>query len=102
VPPSYEFRIRLGDSVTIPNCGIPCDSYYFSDPASRRFARLWIGLWSCLCAASTLFTVLTFLIDTARFQYPERPIIFLSACYFVVAITYIAGFILNDNLHFSS
>ncbi|CAL8068101.1 unnamed protein product [Calicophoron daubneyi] len=98
VPPSFEFQIRMGGGQIIPDCGIPCDDFLFSDPSSRRFSRLWIGLWSCLCAASTLFTVLTFLIDMPRFQYPERPIIFLSACYLMVALTYVAGFILNDKV----
>ncbi|THD25582.1 Frizzled 1 [Fasciola hepatica] len=96
VPPSFEFRIRMGSGQIIPDCGIPCNDFLFSDSSSRRFSRLWIGLWSCLCAASTLFTVLTFLIDMPRFQYPERPIIFLSFCYLMVALTYVAGFILND------
>ncbi|CAH8653922.1 unnamed protein product [Dicrocoelium dendriticum] len=98
VPPSFEFRIRMGGGQVIPDCGIPCNDFLFNDPSSRRFSRLWIGLWSCLCAASTLFTVLTFLIDMPRFQYPERPIIFLSACYLMVALTYVAGFILNDKV----
>ncbi|KAF7234302.1 hypothetical protein EG68_04046 [Paragonimus skrjabini miyazakii] len=98
VPPSFEFRIRMGSGQVIPDCGIPCSDFLFSDSSSRRFSRLWIGLWSCLCAASTLFTVLTFLIDMPRFQYPERPIIFLSACYLMVALTYVAGFILNDKV----
>lgn len=98
VPPSFDFRIRMEGGQVIPDCGIPCNEFLFSDSSSRRFSRLWIGLWSCLCAASTLFTVLTFLIDMPRFQYPERPIIFLSACYLVVALTYVAGFILNDKV----
>ncbi|KER27267.1 hypothetical protein T265_05670 [Opisthorchis viverrini] len=98
VPPSFDFRIRMEGGQVIPDCGIPCNEFLFSDSSSRRFSRLWIGLWSCLCAASTLFTVLTFLIDMPRFQYPERPIIFLSACYLVVALTYVAGFILNDKM----
>ncbi|VDP90329.1 unnamed protein product [Echinostoma caproni] len=99
VPPSFEFRIRMGSGQIIPDCGIPCNDFLFSDSSSRRFSRLWIGLWSCLCAASTLFTVLTFLIDMPRFQYPERPIIFLSFCYLMVALTYVAGFILNDKVN---
>ncbi|XP_006820151.1 frizzled-2 [Saccoglossus kowalevskii] len=73
-------------------CGAPCESMFFSG-AQLEFARIWIGIWSILCAASTLFTVSTFLIDMPRFRYPERPIIFLSACYFMVAVTYVVGFV---------
>uniref|UniRef100_A0A8C1VJN7 Frizzled class receptor 9a n=1 Tax=Cyprinus carpio TaxID=7962 RepID=A0A8C1VJN7_CYPCA len=35
------------------------------------------------------FTVLTFLLDPQRFQYPERPIIFLSMCYNVYSVAFI-------------
>ncbi|CAH8652114.1 unnamed protein product [Schistosoma rodhaini] len=98
VPPSFEFRVRMGRNQIIQDCGIPCGDFLFGDSSSRKFSRLWIGLWSFLCAASTSFTVLTFLIDMPRFQYPERPIIFLSACYLMVALTYVAGFILNDSV----
>lgn len=34
-------------------------------------------------------TLTTFLIDTERFKYPERPIVFLSACYFMVSMGYL-------------
>ncbi|VDN12149.1 unnamed protein product [Dibothriocephalus latus] len=106
VPTSFEFRIRLSNNLIIPNCGMPCKRHLFNDPSWTKFSRLWIGLWSGLCAASTLFTVLTFLIDMNRFQYPERPIIFLSFCYLVVAVTYITGLSFGDKpliilIHFS-
>nr|XP_010950629.1 PREDICTED: frizzled-8-like [Camelus bactrianus] len=68
---------------------------YFG-PEELRFSRTWIGIWSVLCCASTLFTVLTYLVDMRRFSYPERPIIFLSGCYFMVAVAHVAGFLLED------
>jgi frizzled protein 5/8 len=40
-------------------------------------------------------TLTTFLIDTERFKYPERPIVFLSACYFMVSIGYLVRVILG-------
>jgi len=38
-----------------------------------------------------LFTMLTFLIETSRFRYPERPIIFLSGCYMIISLAYLIG-----------
>lgn len=70
------------------NCVAPCDGAFFG-VEERRFARFWIGLWSTMCCLSTTLTVLTFLVDRQRFRYPERSIIFLSACYAVVSIGYI-------------
>jgi frizzled protein 5/8 len=57
--------------------------------------QVWIALWSGLCFVSTLMTLTTFLIDTERFKYPERPIVFLSACYFMVSIGYLVRVILG-------
>ena len=45
-------------------------------------------VWASLCCFSTLLTVTTFVIDTSRFKYPERPIIFLSVCYFIQSVAY--------------
>ncbi|NWR64861.1 FZD5 protein, partial [Bucorvus abyssinicus] len=82
--PLYN-RIRTGQ---VPNCAIPCYQPYFTQD-EKTFATFWIGLWSILCFLSTSTTVATFLIDMERFKYPERPIIFLSACYLFVSVGYI-------------
>lgn len=85
------------------DCGAPCEVskpnglMYFLEE-ELRFGRLWVGIWSVLCCMSTLFTVLTYLVDMRRFRYPERPIIFLSGCYFMVAVAYVAGFLLEDRV----
>ncbi|XP_035264417.1 frizzled-5 [Anguilla anguilla] len=78
-------RVRAGP---LPNCALPCHQPYFS-PDERAFTAFWVGLWSVLCFVSTLTTVATFLIDMERFRYPERPIIFLAACYLFVSLGYI-------------
>ncbi|KAL1517391.1 hypothetical protein ABEB36_001160 [Hypothenemus hampei] len=72
----------------VPNCAFPCKETYFS-PEEKEFASIWISLWSGLCAISTLMTLTTFFIETERFKYPERPIVFLSACYFLVSVGYL-------------
>ncbi|XP_048883082.1 frizzled-2-like [Brienomyrus brachyistius] len=98
VPQYLNYRF-LGEE----HCGAPCEPskphgmMYFSQE-EQKFARIWIGIWSILCCASTLFTVLTYLVDMKRFSYPERPIIFLSGCYTMVSVAYIAGFLLEDRV----
>ncbi|CAL4114327.1 unnamed protein product, partial [Meganyctiphanes norvegica] len=72
----------------IDDCALPCQAVYFTDD-ERTFAQVWISTWAILCFLSTLTTITTFLIDMERFKYPERPIIFLSGCYFMVSIGYI-------------
>uniref|UniRef100_A0A3P8X2P0 Frizzled class receptor 8 n=1 Tax=Cynoglossus semilaevis TaxID=244447 RepID=A0A3P8X2P0_CYNSE len=82
-------RVKTGQ---ILNCAMPCHNPYFTQE-ERTFTALWIGLWSLLCFISTFATVATFLIDMDRFKYPERPIIFLSACYMFVSVGYIVRLI---------
>ncbi|XP_035535790.1 frizzled-7-like [Morone saxatilis] len=98
VPPYLNYHF-LGAK----DCGAPCEVskpnglMYFREE-ELKFGRLWVGIWSVLCGVSTLFTVLTYLVDMRRFRYPERPIIFLSGCYFMVAVAYGAGFLLEDRV----
>uniref|UniRef100_A0A8C7X5B8 Frizzled class receptor 1 n=1 Tax=Oryzias sinensis TaxID=183150 RepID=A0A8C7X5B8_9TELE len=98
MPPYLNYHF-LGQE----NCGAPCEPkrahgmMYFSQE-ELKFSRIWIGIWSVLCCASTLFTVLTYLVDMKRFSYPERPIVFLSGCYTMVSVAYIAGFLLEERV----
>ncbi|XP_011302238.1 frizzled-2 [Fopius arisanus] len=89
VPEEHGYSLKVGGKV-VRNCGAPCDGMFFSEQ-ERRFSRAWVGTWASLCAVSCFFTFLTFLIDTDRFRYPERPIIFLSVCYLMVALVYVVG-----------
>ncbi|KAK9879425.1 hypothetical protein WA026_006493 [Henosepilachna vigintioctopunctata] len=96
VPEVLEYSFRVGDRVE-KNCGAPCRMMFFSEH-KRQFAKVWVGIWALLCSVSCLFTVCTFLIDNDRFRYPERPIIFLSLCYLMVAIAYVIGFLAGDSI----
>ena len=71
------------------SCAPRCDRDVYFQQDDKEFAMLWIGIWSVLCFICTSLTVLTFLIDRARFKYPERPIIFLSMCYMMYSIAYL-------------
>ncbi|KAM9368818.1 frizzled-2 [Phaethornis superciliosus] len=97
--PSYLNYKFLGEK----DCAAPCeptrpDGHMFFNEDEIRFARIWILIWSVLCCASTFFTVTTYLVDMQRFRYPERPIIFLSGCYTMVSVAYIAGFVLEERV----
>lgn len=83
--PTYNEVITGGVKGCLPSCRNPA----FSGKSDQTFTTFWLGLWAVLCVLSTLATVATFLADSTRFQYPERPIIYLSACYLMVAIGYL-------------
>lgn len=81
-PPDFT-RAREPSSVTCsPKCGR--DAYYRAD--DKLFAERWMVLWAWMCFISTLFTLLTFWAEPARFRYPERPVVFLSLCYNAIAL----------------
>ncbi|KAM3585711.1 uncharacterized protein V6R79_025128 [Siganus canaliculatus] len=103
-PPQLQVTPDLGFRfLGVKDCGAPCEAsrpgglMYFW-PEELKFGRLWVGIWSSLCCASSLFTVLSFLLDTSRFPYPQRPIVFLSGCYFMVGLVYAVGFLLEDSV----
>ncbi|KAH9490470.1 Frizzled-10-A [Bulinus truncatus] len=70
-------------------CAPRCDVDVLFRQEDKDFAQIWMIVWSSLCCLSTLLTVTTFAVDTSRFKYPERPIIFLSVCYLVQTFAYI-------------
>jgi frizzled protein 1/7 len=91
-----RYRLQIGN-VLDENCGMPCAGEDALLSASKFPHVRYVVLTAAItCLLSTLFTVLTFLVDMPRFRYPERPIIYLSACYSVIAITYIVGFGVGD------
>ncbi|XP_017516099.3 frizzled-9 [Manis javanica] len=70
-----------------PRCGPGIEVFW--SRRDKNFALVWMAVWSALCFFSTAFTVLTFLLEPQRFQYPERPIIFLSMCYNVYSLAFL-------------
>ncbi|XP_078001568.1 frizzled-10-A-like [Glandiceps talaboti] len=76
-------------------CAPRCDTDVYYQKSDKDFTETWLGIWGVLCCASAVCTVLTFCVDRSRFKYPERPIIFLSMCYFVYSIAYIVRLVVG-------
>lgn len=74
-------------------CALRCDADFLFSQSEKQFTEIWMAIWAGLCFLTTAMTVLTFAIDTVRFRYPERPIIFLSICYNIFSIAYIVRLI---------
>uniref|UniRef100_A0A1I7TYI1 Frizzled-8 n=1 Tax=Caenorhabditis tropicalis TaxID=1561998 RepID=A0A1I7TYI1_9PELO len=71
----------------VSNCAYSCHSPSLAE--NRTLVNNWMGFWSITCCVLAAFTFLTFLIETDRFQYPERPIFMLAFCQLMVAIGFI-------------
>eukprot|EP00111_Clytia_hemisphaerica_P021634 TCONS_00063634-protein len=76
----------------LPPCVLPCKQFYFKEDEAN-FVTFWLGLWSIIAFIGTLITIATFFIDRSRFTQAERPIVFMSFCYFLVAFGYIVRLI---------
>ncbi|RWS29368.1 Frizzled-8-like protein [Leptotrombidium deliense] len=81
----YYNRVETGSVI---NCLKPCNSVFFPEK-QQSLAALWVTVFAIACAVTTSLTVLTFITDPERFRYPERSIIYLSACYLMVSIGFI-------------
>ncbi|XP_022671194.1 frizzled-5-like isoform X3 [Varroa destructor] len=79
----------------LPQCAQPCRNMYFSKD-DQLFTYYWLLLWSVVCLASSSTTILSGLIDSSRFPYPERPVIYISLCYFFISIGYLLGIYLGN------
>ncbi|CRL00025.1 CLUMA_CG013313, isoform A, partial [Clunio marinus] len=95
-PPVMGYELNVAGKV-VKDCGAPCNSLFF-DENERTTLRYWISSWAALCVASCLFTILTFIIDSSRFRYPERPIVFLAICYLIVGMAYVSGLGAGDTV----
>ncbi|XP_076045581.1 frizzled class receptor [Oratosquilla oratoria] len=96
VPKNFKYRLRIG-SVEAPDCGAPCHGMFFTD-AQLTFSRQWVGAWAAVCIVSCTFTIASFLVDVRRFRYPERPIIWISGCYWFIGVVFVVGLIQGDKV----
>ena len=100
VPPDHEYQLSIGRAprvVNVSNCGAPCYRLFFNGDDINQM-QLWVGIWAIVSFISTLFTIITFCMDTTRFPYPEKPIIYLSMCYLIIAVVYIIGWAFDDSI----
>ncbi|GFS09269.1 frizzled-4 [Elysia marginata] len=74
-------------------CALMCHEHDAFSADNKQFAHVWMSVWAIICFISTLFTVLTFLLDARRFQYPERPIVLMATCYNIYSIAYLVRLI---------
>ncbi|XP_008308022.1 frizzled-4 [Cynoglossus semilaevis] len=83
-PDQYTW-LKQTESCTL-QCGYDSGLYR---RGAKVFTDAWMAVWAVLCFVSTTLTVLTFLLDSQRFSYPERPIIFLSMCCNLYSVAYL-------------
>lgn len=93
--PDQYIWLKQTESCTL-QCGYDSGLYR---RGTKVFTDAWMAVWAVLCFLSTTLTVLTFLLDSQRFSYPERPIIFLSMCCNLYSVAYLVS-VINEMLIF--
>lgn len=98
-PKNFEvasYTLRLNGK-TYNNCAMPCEDVLL-DKNTTPIVKLSTGILAIICIVSTVFTCMTFLVDTKRFKYPTRPIIIIAFCQFIVAACYFIGFLTSNSI----
>ena len=56
---------------------------------------IWLVVWAGLCLVSTLFSLLTFLLDMSVMQYPEKVIIWLNLTYLLMSLGFLLSVVMS-------
>uniref|UniRef100_A0A915I0C3 Uncharacterized protein n=1 Tax=Romanomermis culicivorax TaxID=13658 RepID=A0A915I0C3_ROMCU len=91
-----DYKITFGRHV-LNSCALPCSGIFFQAEQRSTLQNLNF-VFATLCFLSTLFTLVTFLVDRPRFNYPEKPIIFLSLCYCVISSVFMTGYFSRERI----
>lgn len=98
-PKNFEvnsYKLHLNGK-TYNNCAMPCEDVLL-DKNHTQIVRITTGILAIVCLLSTIFTCVTFLLNTKRFKYPARPIIIIAFCQLLVAACYLIGFITSNKI----
>lgn len=80
-------------------CGAPCDDdALFWTSSDRAKVRISIAIASAFSLLTTAFAIATYCTDASRFRYPEKPIIWLAACYFFISFSYLLGALTSNDI----
>ncbi|KAL3891615.1 hypothetical protein ACJMK2_003870 [Sinanodonta woodiana] len=79
----------------VKGCGIQCQNPLYTED-EHSVVHIFIAVCGSLCIASTLFCVLTFIIDWKNaHRYPALILFFINACYFLSSIGWMVQFSSN-------
>lgn len=90
-------EINIGQSPNT-SCAQRCHANVRFSSSDKTLANVWMLGWAVLCFFSCLLTIIVFSCNTHRFLYPEKPIVFLSICYFFYASGNLLGAILGRKI----
>jgi len=84
---SYSLRVY---HKTAEDCGAPCYGMFYNEYQISNML-IWNSVFPWIGLVIILFIVATFLIEPARFPYPQMAIIHMAICFGAVEILYLIG-----------
>lgn len=71
------------------SCSYKCGTDGFYTRLQKKIVETCILIFSVMCFIFTLFSLITFWTEPARFQFPERPALFLTLSYNLLSLIYL-------------
>uniref|UniRef100_A0A1I7XYZ0 Frizzled-4 n=1 Tax=Steinernema glaseri TaxID=37863 RepID=A0A1I7XYZ0_9BILA len=95
LPSCPKDMINLDPTDRNGTCAARCNADIMFTKVKKETATFWMLTLAFLNAVVTGLTVLTFLIDSARFRFPERTVCYVAACYFFYSLPFLSRFFLS-------
>ncbi|XP_058445433.1 frizzled-3 [Malaya genurostris] len=78
----------------VPKCGSSIDAMYSSQ--QKEIIEFWTLILSAGCFIFTLMSLVTFWTKATKFEYPDRPLLFMTLCYNLMGLCYLERTILHN------
>lgn len=76
-------------------CGQICEADVLFTAENKRFAEIWMAVWTVACFMTSAFTVLLYLMDRSQFEIPDRAVVYLCICYCAQSVGYFIRLLLG-------
>ncbi|XP_055523867.1 frizzled-3 [Wyeomyia smithii] len=78
----------------VPKCGSTVDAMYSGQ--QKEVIEFWTLILSAGCFIFTLMSLVTFWTKATKFEYPDRPLLFMTLCYNLMGLCYLERTILHN------
>lgn len=78
----------------VPKCGSTVDAMYSGQ--QKELIEFWTLILSAGCFIFTLMSLVTFWTKATKFEYPDRPLLFMTLCYNLMGLCYLERTILHN------
>ncbi|KFB40190.1 AGAP000168-PA-like protein [Anopheles sinensis] len=100
VPQPCPVNYSLEYDRCVPRCGPTVDALY--SQRQKELIESWTLVLSAVCFIFTFTSLVAFWTKTAKLEYPDRPILFMTLCYNLLGLCYLERTILHSPRRFEA